>query len=284
MPIPRRHHFLPQSYQARWCVDGGFALLDRQRGKVRWASPPNTAVERDYYRIVFGSGAFDLGLEEFLSEVEARAKEAIDTLTARRRITGQQKAELALFVAFLASRGPRFMEAYDALAETRLRSLIRDRVPDEGSAAEWLSKHPDLPERLRTISPGKLLGHLHGTGYRIRVPPAYRIIACVRAAIETGPALATANWSLCHAEGGTVLLTTDSPVLVLPPAAAPPVPQLPEHVLPLSPTLLLRTGGPGSTITERPLGPDEAAWVNQLLQSEASRFIIATRRELLPTE
>jgi Protein of unknown function (DUF4238) len=279
MTTPRRHHYLPISYQARWLVDKSFILRDAASGRTRSASPPSTGVERDYYKIVYGSGATEFGVEGLLAEIESKAKDAIDHLMVGHDLNESQKYELAFFVAFLRSRVPTFMEEFDRSAAAMLKERIRTGVPDAASAAAWLAKQTDLPEHLRRYSPEEVVRMLHGDGYRIRVPAAYRILASMRAAIALGPEIGTLHWDIGESPKGKRFITSDNPVCIgvtwhrsLPIGVT-------TYEVPLSPTLVLKTGLPGETIRRKTLAESEVAAVNRRVATGSARFTIAASED-----
>lgn len=170
MPQPRRHHFIPKSFQEWWTVDGRLFLKDVTTGRVRRGSPHNTGVIRDYYRIVYGSGRPDLSVEGLFATLESSARNSIQALAKGQSLTAVQRSDLAQFVAFMHTRVPRFMDKHDRTAEQMLRQRIRERVPDEEAAVAWLATQSDLPGRLTRYSPAQVLKMLHGGAYRIRIP------------------------------------------------------------------------------------------------------------------
>lgn len=279
MTTPRRHHYLPASYQERWLSPKTFFLRECKTGRIRRATPPNTGVERDYYKIVFGSGASELGVEEILSDVESRAKDVTDALLAGKTPTELQRYELAYFVAFLVSRVPQFMENFDRSAAAMLKNRIQAKVPNATAAAEWLARQPDLPAQLQRYTPEQVVRMLHGESYRIKVPPAYRILASVRAALSLGPELGALHWELGMAPPGSRFITSDNPVQLgvtwhrsLPIGAT-------TYLVPLAPTLMLKTGLPGGTTNRKSLTARDVAEVNGRTQEAATKFAIASAKE-----
>lgn len=276
MTQPRRHHFLPESYQEWWTTNGVLYVREVRTGAVRRTSPPTTAVKRDFYRIVFGSGRTDLSVERFFSGLEGDAKTAIADLLGGRCLRASQRHALAEFVAFLHTRVPSFMDRHDTRAEALLRQRIRDVIPDEAAAAAWLATQHDLPAHLQRYSPSEVLAMLHGNGYRIRIPAAFRIVA----ALQAGSALATEvrsrDWSVLRAPKGMRLVTSDNPVAI----GVSWHSQLPigvvTHEVALGPALLLRTGLPGSSTRRGRLTPDEVQTYNTRVSSAATRIVVAS--------
>src|SRR5690606_20290023 len=129
MSIPRRHHFLPQSYLERFTNDGVLWLLDRTQDAIRAQTPINTAVLRDYYTIVYGSGAREHGLESVLSEIESEAKHAVDVLLAGDGLNARARNQLSFFVALLMTRVPAFEREFNQNAEAEIKRALFDAHP-----------------------------------------------------------------------------------------------------------------------------------------------------------
>lgn len=276
MKQPRRHHYLPASYQEWWTTNGVLYVLDARTGAVRRTSPPTTGVKRDFYRIVLGSGRTDVSVEKFFSALEGAAKTAIGDLVAGRRLRISQRQALAEFVAFLHTRVPSFMNRHDTRAEALLRQRIRDVIPDEAAAATWLAQQRDLPAHLQRYSPGEVLRMLHGDGYRIRIPAAYRIVAALQAGSALTTEVRSRHWSVLRAPKGMRLVTSDNPVSVGVTWHAELHIGVVTHEVALGPSLLLRTGLPGTSIRRGRLTPEEVRRYNSRVSSTATRIVIAS--------
>ncbi|MBK8649652.1 MAG: hypothetical protein IPN16_24555 [Gemmatimonadetes bacterium] len=83
---------------------------------------------------------------------------------------------------------------------------------------------------------------LHGDGYRIRIPAAFRIVA----ALQAGSALATEvrsrHWLVLRPPKGLRLVTSDNPVTATVSWRSDIPIGVVAHEVALGPTLLLRTG------------------------------------------
>lgn len=154
------------------------------------------------------------------------------------------------------------------------RTCHRDRkLP---AAEAWLAKQHDLPAHLKRYSPSEVLKMLHGDGYRIRIPAAYRIVA----ALQAGSALATEvrarHWSILRAPKGMRLVTSDNPVSI----GVVWHSQLPigvvTHEVALGPSLLLRTSLSGTSVRRGRLTPEEVQDFNSRVSSAATGIVIAS--------
>lgn len=279
MTTPRRHHYLPRFYQASWCVDGQFFVHDRRTGKIRRASPPDTAVVHDYYRVVYGSGRADVQVERILSLVEDKAKECIRLLNRGNGVSQTQRYELSQFVALLHTRVPSFMDRFDRRAEESLRKRIVDALPNEAAAAKWLASQGDVPARLKKFTPKQLLSALRGDGCRIRVPAAYRIAAALQAGMALAGEIVGRHWCVLRTPEHIKLITSDSPVVI----GVEWNPVLPigvtVHQVALSPTLLLRTGLPGSSIRHGHATEAQVKQHNKAMMADAQHLVLASSKD-----
>ncbi len=111
MPAPRRHHTLPQRYQAGFSMDGSGAIwvFDRLKQSIRSANPANTAVEKDFYSWEHSRSTKPGSIESFLASfIEGPFWSVLDRLDAQKGPDSNDRLRLAFFCAFLLTRVPRF--------------------------------------------------------------------------------------------------------------------------------------------------------------------------------
>lgn len=183
MSEPKRHHYLPQFYQLGFTLDGkNLCLYDRKLNEMRPARPRNTALIGHYNSFTEDDGTKNTVMETYLCAVEGRAASAIKAAFNQHHLTGQQRANLAEFIAFQFYRVPRF----DSELKEMMKAIFRHGMPQE--AADSIDGSRNL-----TLS---MMWNL--------VPEIKRIILLQ-------------DWFFLHCPPGSSFVTSDSPFTIIPP-------------------------------------------------------------------
>lgn len=195
MSDPKRHHYLPACYLAGFTAarhrDSPFAVYDRDKDEFRTQTPDGSAFQRFYYARTAADGTRDLSIERFFSQLEGGAKPIVDALERGSAVEPHERQTLALFIAFLHTRVPKFDRRLNEIGNVMDRVLRGDNLratsPDDIS-----SRSPDN-ERETTLD------------------------MMLKMASDLREHFCQFNWHIAHAEANSDFVTTDAPVVVLPP-------------------------------------------------------------------
>jgi hypothetical protein len=113
MTEPKRHHHLPESYQAGFCNEGRVWVFDRTTGKFRRDKPGNVAARTHDYTIYRSGGTKDTRVEKFFSAVDGAAVPLIAKLRAKEQLTADERQTLSWYLAYFETRVPRFRRLVD---------------------------------------------------------------------------------------------------------------------------------------------------------------------------
>jgi hypothetical protein len=219
MPKAKRHHFLPEFYQHGFANDGYIWLFDRATGAYRCDQPKNTAVIGHYYSVELEDGSKDPRIETFLADhVESDAKPVIQELERGEQISDDDRVALATFASFLHFRTPRFQRLLDETIDGAVKALTSFVVESPDDLAKDLQDCPGLTEDQRAISPQLMYEFLHSKQYDAKATNEFRLQMMLNQAMSIQDIFRKMNFFVLHAPKGTAFLTTDAPVVVLPPA------------------------------------------------------------------
>lgn len=140
MSIPKRHHFLPESYLFGFAQEGFVCLYDRQQHEYRWQQPRKTAVIKNFYTVLNTKNEKDYSIESFLAEAEGRAIPVISKLDDAESISASERLDLALFVALLLTRTPKFEREITEMADRVHKIIAKEMIPDVAAAADLLAR------------------------------------------------------------------------------------------------------------------------------------------------
>ena len=145
--VPKRHHFLPKCYLEGFARDGYVWLFDRERNEFRRQQPLNTSVIKNFYVFENKLGEKDYGLETFFSGIEGKAKATILELETRADISPDRRLNLAVFIALLMVRSPKFDRQTNEIIDAATKHFIKHAVPTVEAAGELVQRHGESCRR-----------------------------------------------------------------------------------------------------------------------------------------
>lgn len=129
MSQPRKHHYCPESYLARFTDDGNKTgvlwVTDREKKEVRKSKPKEQGHQRDFYRVDVGTKEDPFFLEKEFSKIEGEAGLAIDHIVSSAALPSVEKMEYLLsFVGLLAVRNPTFRNKFGSFRERAAKMVV----------------------------------------------------------------------------------------------------------------------------------------------------------------
>jgi hypothetical protein len=105
--VKKRHHFIPQFYLRKFATlnpKEAICTSDMVTGECRASAANATAYETHCYSVTLPDGSRTDELENWISEVESKAAPILEKLIAGDRISEQEKADFAAFMALMVVR------------------------------------------------------------------------------------------------------------------------------------------------------------------------------------
>lgn len=103
---PKKQHVVPRFYLDGFCRDGLLSVFDRQKTEFRIQTPHNTGAITHYYTFSDDEGRRRYDLEHLMCEYEGKAAQIIRKLSAKERLTDEERSDMAIFVAIMGFRTP----------------------------------------------------------------------------------------------------------------------------------------------------------------------------------
>lgn len=136
----KRHHFVPAMVLPNFASDDAGSLvyqLDRHAGAPRQVPISRAASRRNLYTLADADGTQHRRIETWLAEVEGHAATAIRALFSDpRRVTRNDAATIAMFIAMLMVRTPAAAEAERKRVDQAMRIKLACRLADPEAFAE----------------------------------------------------------------------------------------------------------------------------------------------------
>jgi hypothetical protein len=284
-----RNHYIPQRYQLGFANDAGKVwLFDRKTLQYRAGTPINIGVQRDFYTTVDGNGVPYDSVEKMLASLEGAIWPVIDRLDHRaNEVNEEDRAHLALFVAFMRTRTPAFEQMSNNMTNVMFQWLAKARNPTPEVVAEDYAratgKTIDMDEAQ------EIFDAIHNEGYFVKTPRQNNIKMMLDIAVALGEAIVAMDWTIYWTTPDWTFVTSDNPFIVVPPLSTDPAlegtgPLSPgaTNLIPLSNRTLLcarrDSSGPLKFVRAN---RDFVRYANHLVASASDRFLLARDEALL---
>jgi Protein of unknown function (DUF4238) len=276
MNIPKRHHFLPESYLFGFAQGGFVCLYDRQQHEYRWQQPRKTAVIKNFYTVLNTKNEKDYSIESFLAEAEGKAIPVISKLDNGKSISPSERLNLALFVALLLSRTPKFEREITEIADRVHKIIAKEMIPDVAAAADLLARAGQ-----HDITPESMLAFIHEEKFQMQGNRNIAVRAMLDQTEKVWKEIGLMDWCIAHA-GSFGFVTTDSPIgFIVPeslkrsgePALGLASPKI-TKIIPLTHRTALLIGQYGARLGHFSVSDHQVRELNKAVASECERFVI----------
>jgi hypothetical protein len=289
---PKRQHFLPKFYLDGFTRDGLVAVFDRELNEVRCQQPLNTAVIGHFYTMTDDQGRKRFELERLLSEYEGKAKPVIDKLTAGGTPTAEERTDLAIFIAFAATRTPDMVNSIQSVNEHfvgHTAKLMFNDVDEVYARLRADDAHKeDSDEHLRREAEG-MVDLVMNEQLVVDTDPKWAVQMTVKMALGIAPCLAGRHWDVVHRDSDKQsFITTDSPVFL-----GTIEPRAPSFYgigfgstdafisFPLNQSCLLQMHGTQEGLRHGTVGRDLVRRANLALGERCQRFVVGRDEALV---
>jgi hypothetical protein len=284
-----RNHYIPRRYQLGFANDAGKVwLFDRKTLDYREGAPINIGVQRDFYTTVDKAGVRNDSVEKMLASLEGAVWPLFDRLNHQvDEINAEDRAHLALFVAFMRTRTPAFDQMSNNLGNALFQWMAKARNPTPELVAEDYKKATG-----KVIEPAEaqeIFDAIHSGNYIVETPRQNNIKMMLDIATQLGQAIATMSWTIFRSTPDYTFVTSDNPFVVVPPLGKDstlegtgPLSPGATNLIPLSSSTLLcvRQDGSGPLRFLR-ANRDFVRFANQHVAAASDRFLLARDEPLL---
>jgi hypothetical protein len=214
---PKRQHFLPKFYLEGFCVNGMLAVYDRDSNEVRVQSPLNTAVIGHFYTFTDSEGQKRYELEQMLAKVEGKASPAIVKLAAKEQLSGEERADLAIFIALAVCRTPDMVESVQQLTAGLISDIAKSMFSNtEQTKAIVRDKFGvTTSEQELEVEAGAITKFVQDGDYEVKTNHTWAVGVSVAMALEIAPVLVGRDWLVVHRQNEKKsFVTSDAPVIL----------------------------------------------------------------------
>jgi hypothetical protein len=120
---PKKQHVVPRFYLDGFCRDGLLSVYDRQKNEFRIQTPHNTGAITHFYTFTDEDGRRRYDLDHLMSEYEGKAAQIIRKLSAKEKLTDDERSDMVIFVAIMGFRTPDQIDSLKAANGEMIKRL-----------------------------------------------------------------------------------------------------------------------------------------------------------------
>ncbi len=216
----RRHHYLPQSYLARFTdkgtKEGQFFVLEVKSGRSFRTTPKNVAVELDFNRVDIEGHQPDT-IEIAFSALEQKAIQAIAHAVATEQFPNDDDYNSILnLICLIAIRNPLVRKSFNRAREQLIHLigdvLVSDRQSWEHHVRKARENGGSIPD---SVSFEEMKRFIRERNYKIEFSPQSNLRVELNAFDNILKVLGDRTWSLIIApQDGPEFICSDHPVVI----------------------------------------------------------------------
>jgi hypothetical protein len=274
---PKRHHFLPESYLLKFSQDGFVWVFDREQSEYRRQQPRNTAVIGNFYTVINTKEQKDYGIEQFLAGIEGKTAPTISKLDAGESIAPEDRIDLAVFIALLLTRTPKFEREITEIADRFHKIVAKEMIRDVESAAELLRQSGNNG----SVTPESMLEFVQKEKFRMVGNRNIAVRTMLDQTEKIAKEIVFMDWCVVHSDGPG-FVTTDSPLGFIvsddlkrsgEPVLGLASPKI-TKVIPLTHQTALLMGQYGARLGHFSISDFQTRELNNAVVKECERFVI----------
>ncbi len=212
----------------------------------------------------------------------------IAKLLSRETISSDERETLAIFIGFMMTRVPDFEKSVNAVQQHMISRVADFLFSDEGSVKATMDQRERDTGKKSDIS-AKDLVEFHKSGqYDIVIHRNESLRLMLSLSTDLANYFRQMDWSIFHALGKSSFITTDNPVILLPPRDHKPVfygvgiiTRGALKIFPLSLTACLIMYDNGKLTTHREADQQAVRSINLTVATQADRFVIGRDEALV---
>ena len=210
----KRHHYIPQFFLKYFSQDeANLWLFDRVKKEYRFRDTRKIASENKFY--TYTVKGKEENLEDLFGMIEDLAKPILDKIIQKSEITMQEKADFSMFLAVLRVRIPDFKKWTEEGGE-KMYKKYNKIVFSNRQHVEDLIKRSGKKVSKKEVD--ELVDFATDESkYYVKFPPSYWLGTMLKLSLDVADIFIDSNWDIYHFNRKYALLTSDNPVVLVPP-------------------------------------------------------------------
>jgi hypothetical protein len=288
---PKRHHYLPESYLARFTEEKALWVYDIKNDQLRPQIPKDTGVQGYFNAIEDHLGNRSFEIEEALSNVEGDFSVAMKKVASREPLANRDREIIAYFTALQKLRGPDFEEDVGKMNDAMMRRASEFMFSDQERVGEILKQQQDEDGQAPnvTVTAAALHEFILSGEYSIKTHRNQSLKLMLELAPNLAKNLHGLDWLIMFTKVDSPFVTTDRPFSIVPPPNQNSLPWRgvgilttgAKKIIPLSAKSCLLMGDQGRLCAYTDCNADAVRTINLNICHGANRFVIGAERGLV---
>ena len=211
---PKRHHYIPQFFLKYFSQDqANLWVFDREKKAYRFQDTRKIASENKFY--TYTVKGKEENLEGIFGMIEGLAKPILDKLIQKSEITMQEKADFSMFLAALRVRIPYFKKWSEEGGEKMYKKYNQIAFSNREHVENLIKKSGKTVTKKEV---DELMDFATDESkYSVKFPPGYWIKTMLTLSLDLADIFIDSNWDVYHFDRQYALVTSDNPVVLVPP-------------------------------------------------------------------
>ena len=218
--IKKKHHYLSRFYLEGFTKQDSNRLWVYEKGRleVRTSSPEAEGCQKYYHAFVTDEGNRDTNtIEDYFQKIETNTGILLAKIHQRKKLTEQDRKELALFVSFMFTRVPLFRSEIEKMAAEHINNVGLDAAISDfkislATIGTELGINPNISENELIKLPS-----LRGS--------VFSLTQIFHVAIDFFPKILNLKWRFLLSNQDYKYVTSDNPLYFCSPSASGALPR-----------------------------------------------------------
>ena len=215
---PKKQHVVPRFYLDGFSRDGLLSVYDRQKNEFRIQTPHNTGAITHYYTFTDAEGRRRYDLEHLMCDYEGKAAQIIRKLSAKERLTDEERSDMAIFVAIMGFRTPDQIESMkeaNGQMIKRLSQMIFGSDKLAKIAVRQNPKNADLSEAEIEQQAKQLREFVERDQFTVETDHQWALGMSMNMFAKVADILVQRDWVVMHRENEKrSFITSDAPLIL----------------------------------------------------------------------
>lgn len=211
---PKRHHYIPQFFLKYFSQDqANLWVFDKVKKEYRYQDTRKIASENMFY--TYTVKGKEENLESLFGMIEGLAKPILDKIIQKTEITMQEKADFSMFLAALRVRIPDFKKWTEEGGEKMYKKHNKIIFSNREYVENMIKRSG---KKVSKIEVDELIEFATDESkYGVKFPPGYWIKTMLTLSLDVADIFIDSNWDVYHFDRKYALVTSDNPVVLVPP-------------------------------------------------------------------
>lgn len=188
-------------------------MFDRVKKEYRRQDTRKIASENKFY--TYTVNGKEENLEDLFGMIESLAKPVLDKIIQKSEITMQEKADFSMFLAALRVRIPDFKKWSEEGGEKMYKKYNKITFSNREYVENMIKKSG---KKISKKEVDELIDFATDESrYSVKFPPGYWLGTMLKLSLDVAAIFIDSNWDIYHFKRKYALVTSDNPVVLVPP-------------------------------------------------------------------